>query len=108
MTDSQNPNVITTWNSHSDRTVYHTTACRHAWRIREKRYIPEADARRRGMEKCDYCANDFVPKNGTEDRDGQDQTYERVRELGERLARVDAGPEVSLQEQLERVREAGD
>jgi len=64
MTDQQNPNVITSWNRHSDGNHYHTTVCRNVWNIGRKRYIPKDTAEAWGLELCAYCADDYEINNG--------------------------------------------
>jgi len=65
MTDSKNPNVIASWNMHSDGKHYHTTVCRNVWQIQDKRYIDRETAERWGLDECRYCADDYEKDNGT-------------------------------------------
>jgi len=61
-----NDNVIVSMGAHSDNNTYHTTDCVSVWQLNGKRYIPEEEAKRRGYEKCTYCAGEFNPRHEEE------------------------------------------
>lgn len=60
-----NDTVIITGNCHSCNETYHTTVCRKVWQISRKQYIPEAEAQKRGLSECAYCAGEFETTSGS-------------------------------------------
>lgn len=73
--DSQD--VVTTQYS-AGRTHYHTTDCRMAQNITDRKVVSETYAKERmGLEKCAYCSGEFDQGTSTHD------VYRRLVKMGE-------------------------
>jgi hypothetical protein len=68
---SKNNNVIITVGKHTDKTCYHTDICFQARGLNTKRYITEAEAKRRDYDECSYCQG----KNKGTDKPGSKLSY---------------------------------